>query len=65
MAEFQAKFEEYMPHIHLVKLLRQTGKKQEVLLRLAENETVGISVSDYAAQIETPRDYTATCAYCA
>jgi len=46
-----------------LKLLRQTGKKQEELLRLAENETVGISVSDYAAQIETPRDYTATCAY--
>lgn len=63
LVEYQAQFERYMPHIQLVRILRQTRKKQEERLQDNEDESVGISVSDYAAQIETPRDYTATCAY--
>ena len=37
MGAFQAKFEEHALHTRLVKLLRQTGKKHEELLRLAKN----------------------------
>ena len=52
-----------MPHIHMVKLLHQTGKLQEERLLRQGEETVAISISDYAAKIETPREYSATCAY--
>ena len=62
MGEFQAKFEENMLNTRLVKPLRQRGKKQGELLWLAMNETAGISVFYYAAQIKMPREYTATCA---
>lgn len=49
MAEFQAQFERYVPHIRLVKILRQTGKLQEGRLQADEDETMGISTSNYAA----------------
>ena len=51
-----------MLHTNLVKLIRQTFKKQGELLWLAKNKKPATSVSYYAAQVEAPRDYTATSA---
>ena len=64
MAEFGAKLELYMPHIHLVRLSRVNLKLQTEFMQTPEqmaNPTVALSVSDYAAQHETPREFTGTC----
>jgi len=62
LAEFQSVFERWLPHIQLVRILSQTKKKQQELLVLSKDVKVGTSVSDYAAQLETQREHTATCA---
>jgi hypothetical protein len=64
MAEFGAKLELYMPHIHLVRLSRINLKLQIEYMQKPEqmeDPTVAMSVSDYAAQLETPREFTGTC----
>lgn len=60
LAEFQGVFERWLPHIQLVRILSQTKRKQQELLVLSADVKVGSSVSDYAAQLETQREQTAT-----
>ena len=64
MAEYGAQLEFYMPHIHLVRLARVNLKLQGEFMQTPEQmakPTVALSVSDYAAQHETLREFTGTC----
>lgn len=66
MQEFKGMFENWLPHHQLARIIFQSYKKQEEMLRTlgaVHSSKVFISVCDYASQINVNREFNATCSH--